>query len=291
MTMTQTSADLTLGTHKLDKYLLRQERVVVVVRRHWVAVWEPIILAIGTIIAVVYISASAKDFQPVIGQISKSTGTADIRTMLAWLLLVVVVRSAYKLWEWRREYIIVTDRRIMLIYGVVTRRVAMLPLAKVTDMTYHRTIMGHLMGYGTFVLESAGQVQALSTIKYVANPDRTYRAVIAQIFHKATDGDDVETVSDDDDLFREHEPGGSPFGRPRWLPPMPRWGKRRDTSMNSGYESPHGLRHRPVEKKAPAENTPPRANRSLFSRDTRDDDPTLYSSDEADDVKNDPTRW
>lgn len=285
MTTTPSSTNLTLGTHKLDKYLLRQERVVVVVRRHWVAVWEPIILAIGSLIAVIYIGSTTSDPDPLITRLSPTTGSDRINELLWQLLFVVVVRSAYKIWEWRREYIIVTDRRIMLIYGVITRRVAMLPLAKVTDMTYHRTVMGHVMGYGTFVLESAGQVQALSTIKYVSNPDRTYRAVISQIFHKATDGEDVETVSDDDDLFREHEPGGSASRRPRWIPAMPKWPKRREKPMNSAFESPHGLQH------LPAERPTARPTRDLFSREPYDDEPTLYSSGDRDEVKKDPTGW
>ena len=32
--------------------------------------------------------------------------------------------------------------------------VAMMPLLKVTDMTYDRSLLGRIVGYGTFVLES-----------------------------------------------------------------------------------------------------------------------------------------
>ena len=58
----------------------------------------------------------------------------------------------------------------------------MMPLTKVTDMSYNRSPLGRLLGYGTFVMESAGQDQALHTVGWVADPDRTYRAMCAEIF-------------------------------------------------------------------------------------------------------------
>ena len=33
----------------------------------------------------------------------------------------------------------------------------MMPLAKVTDMSFQRSPIGRILGYGEFILESAGQ--------------------------------------------------------------------------------------------------------------------------------------
>ncbi len=63
----------------------------------------------------------------------------------------------------------------MLNYGVFTRRVAMMPLMKVTDMSYNRSVLGRLVGYGEFVLESAGQEQALRTVELSAASGRALR--------------------------------------------------------------------------------------------------------------------
>jgi hypothetical protein len=59
----------------------------------------------------------------------------------------------------------------------------MMPLLKVTDMSYVRSIPGQFLGYGKFVLESAGQDQALREVKWVPDPDQTYRDICAEIFH------------------------------------------------------------------------------------------------------------
>ena len=40
----------------------------------------------------------------------------------------------------------------------------MMPLNKVTDMSFQRSFPGRLMGYGEFIVESAGQNQALDRV-------------------------------------------------------------------------------------------------------------------------------
>jgi hypothetical protein len=53
---------------------------------------------------------------------------------------------------------------------------------KVTDMSYNRSVLGRLVGYGEFVLESAGQEQALRTVSYLPRPDALYEEICMEIF-------------------------------------------------------------------------------------------------------------
>ena len=46
-----------------------------------------------------------------------------------------------------------------------------MPLSKVTDLTFQRSLRGRLLGCGTFIVESAGQIQALNRIYYVPRPE------------------------------------------------------------------------------------------------------------------------
>jgi hypothetical protein len=75
----------------------------------------------------------------------------------------------------------------MLVSGIIARKVAMMPLAKLTDMSYKRSTIGVLLGYGTFVLESAGQDQALSRIDYVPRPDELFREISELLFGKRSE--------------------------------------------------------------------------------------------------------
>ena len=64
----------------------------------------------------------------------------------------------------------------------MTRNVNMMPLAKVTDMTFQRSAWGRILGYGKFILESAGQDQALTNVDYLPYPEQLYLEVCGLIF-------------------------------------------------------------------------------------------------------------
>jgi uncharacterized membrane protein YdbT with pleckstrin-like domain len=101
----------------------------------------------------------------------------------------------YFLWQainWAVDYFVVTSHRFILTTGLLNRKVAMMPLAKVTDMTFQRSFLGRILGYGTFILESAGQDQALSTVDFIPYPEQLYLEVCSLLFKplKEEDGGD-----------------------------------------------------------------------------------------------------
>jgi membrane protein YdbS with pleckstrin-like domain len=155
---------------ELDRYLVPTERVIFARRLHWFSLWKPITaLAAGTIL-LSWVSGAVPEDVPFLGQ----------GLLIAWTAVL-----AYFVWEIVQYYLnrfVGTDRRLIMTMGVLTRKVAMMPLAKVTDMSYNRTPGGRILGYGTFVLESAGQDQALSTIEYVPEPDLLYRRINEVLF-------------------------------------------------------------------------------------------------------------
>ena len=98
------------------------------------------------------------------------------------LLVPLFLNLAVKVWEWAVTYFVVTSQRFVLATGVITRKVNMMPLAKVTDMTFQRSPMGRLLGFGEFILESAGQDQALTNVDYLPYPEQLYLEVCGLIF-------------------------------------------------------------------------------------------------------------
>ena len=56
-------------------------------------------------------------------------------------------------------------------------------------MTFERSFLGRLLGYGTFILESAGQDQALSRVDHIPYPEQLYLEVCALIFPQKDGGD------------------------------------------------------------------------------------------------------
>lgn len=153
----------------LARHVLASERVVLATRHHWGRLLEPIVTAVVAFAAVAAVALTSGDLG----------GRIDI---LWWLWLVALGRVGWRFVTWRYEWFLATDKRMMLLTGIVTRKVAMMPLHKVTDMSYSRSLPGQLLGYGEFVLESAGQDQAMRRIAWVPRPDETYRSLCTTIF-------------------------------------------------------------------------------------------------------------
>lgn len=155
---------------ELDRYLLDGERLVTAVHQHWGKVAEPVGSALAAGALVLWVDAT----------IPARFGL--VSTVLWWAWFAVAGRAAYLVAEWRHDWFVATDRRLLLFYGFITRKVSMMPLSKVTDMSYTRSVPGRLLGYGRFVMESAGQDQALREVHFVPQPDANYRAICAEIF-------------------------------------------------------------------------------------------------------------
>lgn len=106
-------------------------------------------------------------------------------SVLAAVSIATIVYGLASTYLWSHEWFVVTDQRVILIKGVFVRKVPQMPAKKVTDMTYERSVAGMIFGYGTFIFESAGQVQALSKISYVPNPDELHNELATAVYDLA----------------------------------------------------------------------------------------------------------
>ncbi len=163
---------------EVNKYLLPHEQQVITVRRHPALLMGPILLTLGGLIAAVVLSDTLLRHQ----------SSLLYLVWIGWGILLV--RLVWKTIDWSVEYFVVTSQRMILTSGFLTRKVAMMPLVKVTDMSFQRSFMGRLLGYGEFILESAGQDQALRTVDHIPYPEQLYLEVCNLIFPSKDDGDD-----------------------------------------------------------------------------------------------------
>ena len=163
---------------EVKKYLLPHEEQLITVRRHPALLMGPALLTLGGLIAAVVLSDT----------VLKSQAWLVYLVWIGWG--IVLVRLIWKAMGWAADYFVVTSQRMMLTSGVLTRRMAMMPLAKVTDMSFERSFWGRLFGYGGFILESAGQDQALRVVDHIPYPEQLYLEVCNLIFPSRDHGDD-----------------------------------------------------------------------------------------------------
>jgi len=159
------------------RVLLPHERRVITVRFHPAILIKPVAHTLGGL--------------AVAGLISTIAHLSSSVLLVVWLLwLLLVIRLLYKVYEWLEDYFVVTSARLLLATGVVKKTVNMMPLSKVTDMRFERSAIGRLFGFGTFIVESAGQDQALHTINHLPYPEQLYIEVCGLIFKDPGSGDD-----------------------------------------------------------------------------------------------------
>jgi membrane protein YdbS with pleckstrin-like domain len=158
------------GPAAVNKYLLPHEHQVITVRKHPAVLIGPIaILLAGVLIAVVLSTTLLRHSHQAI-------------LILVLVVVCLFLYLGYRTWEWAEDYFVVTSDRMLQASGVFTRKIAMMPLVKVTDMSFQRSTLGRLLGFGEFILESAGQDQALRNIDHVPYPEQLYLEICALIF-------------------------------------------------------------------------------------------------------------
>jgi len=164
----------------VNRYLLPNEQQVITVRRHPAILIGPSVLTLGGLIVAGVLTAT----------VLHGNGALVTVVWVAWLVLFV--RMIWKAINWAVDFFVVTSHRILLTSGVLTRKVGMMPLAKVTDMSFQRSFAGRLLGYGEFIVESAGQDQALRNIDHIPYPEQLYLEVCGMLFgsdDQASQGD------------------------------------------------------------------------------------------------------
>jgi len=166
------------GPAAVYRVLLPHERQVITVRFHPAVLIRPVAEVLLGLALAGLLSTT----------VAHGNGLAMLIIWGLWLLLVL--RLVYKIYVWLDEYFVVTSQRLLLATGVFTKTVNMMPLSKVTDMRFERSPSGRLLGYGKFVVESAGQEQALQTVDHLPYPEQLYLEVCGLIFKDKGDSDD-----------------------------------------------------------------------------------------------------
>ena len=159
-----------LAPREIDEYLLPTERRVIRVRQHWAVMMNHLTQTALFLLVLV------------VGQRLIPESNVVVDNVAFYLGLVAVLRFTVLTILWWIERIVITDKRVMLAQGILVHNVGMMPLSKVTDLTFQRTLGGRMFGYGTMIVESAGQIQALNRIEYMPRPEEIYEALSELVF-------------------------------------------------------------------------------------------------------------
>jgi uncharacterized membrane protein YdbT with pleckstrin-like domain len=160
----------------LNKFLLPKERQVISVRQHPAVLVGSVFLVIAGLIVAGLLSSF----------VAHGNGTVILVIWLLWGLLLLWLVG--KIAEWGVQYFVVTSERLMATQGLVTRRVNMIPLTKVSDVEFRQSTVGRLLGYAEFEVLAAGMDNRMRNIRFVPYPNQLYLEVCGVLF-KGKDDD------------------------------------------------------------------------------------------------------
>jgi hypothetical protein len=161
-----------LERSRLKQYLLADEIPILAQHQHWAALWKLIVFGIAG---------------PLVLAVLALVLPANLDALNPFLLLAwIVLFTGWALWKWylwKRKWLVATDKRLLVNYGLIRQGVSMISLARVVDLTYTRSTFGQLLGYGTLERESQKHPHSLHDVRWVKNPDTTYLTICAAIFN------------------------------------------------------------------------------------------------------------
>src|SRR5262245_50763277 len=121
----------------VSRYLFPTERYRGEWKRHWIHLLPQ--FAIGTIATFILGFSS--------GFLARHAAASQLTTLAILVWVGVMGWAAWKVADWFFDRFILTNKRVMVVSGIITRRVAMMPLLRVTDMKYEQSPVGRMLNY------------------------------------------------------------------------------------------------------------------------------------------------
>ena len=148
--------------------LLPGERVLASSCRHWVVLLRPIATAIIAAIVLLVVLG----LLPLAGEVR-------LFLMLAVALAAILIINLYY-WGWRAHEYVLTDQRVILNQGIVSKFSRSIAIDRIQDLTTYQGLWGRTWGFGDIELESAGR-EGAELLSMVPHPQQLRNAIFAQI--------------------------------------------------------------------------------------------------------------
>lgn len=163
-----------LGPPHPRSYIADDEQCLIATRRHWIAPLLTMARAVATMTTAATLLALLNYLAPTVALFQAAVALAALghTAFLGWSIL-----------RWRTDHLLVTDRRLLRISGIVTITVDSVPLTQITDTTCTQSLTGRILDYGTLRIQSAGQAPAIERLHYLPAPATLHRATLDHDHH------------------------------------------------------------------------------------------------------------
>jgi uncharacterized membrane protein YdbT with pleckstrin-like domain len=130
------------------KLLAADENLIHDLHPHWKALIQPVVVLVLVLGVGGFIASAIPD------------GDHQGQERLAVLVVGLVLLGFYSVrpfLRWVTTHFVITDRRVLVRTGILSRTGRDVPLSRVNDITFSTTFLERILGCGTLVIESAGE--------------------------------------------------------------------------------------------------------------------------------------
>ena len=124
------------------------EHLVLKLHQHWKTVLAPLLILAATVVALLVLLLAVPAVRD---------AAAGRLALGAAALVVVIVFVAVPLLRWRTTSYELTNRRLRLRAGILTRTGRDFPLTRISDVSFQQGLLDRLLGCGRLVVESPGE--------------------------------------------------------------------------------------------------------------------------------------
>jgi len=155
------------------RVLLPQEKLHLVARQLPIPLITQLAAAFGGLLAAV--------------AVSEIPGIAAPTRLIIWILPVfLAVRLVVAAVNWPNYYIVVTDKRLLVVSGIINRKVIPFPLPDVGEVGFKQSWRSRSMSYGDLVISPAGGTS--SVFDFIHNPEHFYLDILNFISPSGDEG-------------------------------------------------------------------------------------------------------
>lgn len=150
----------------MTEQLMPGENLLLKVHQHWVVTVRPLLLPIALLVLVLLL-----DLFNTIPADYRVVATLAAAALLGLALVVVWLR-------WNSRSFTVTNRRVILDTGFMSRNTKVIALDRVQDITTSQSLLGRMLGFGRIEIDSAGAAGA-EALNAIPHPQRFRDEVFA----------------------------------------------------------------------------------------------------------------
>ncbi|MEA2677295.1 MAG: hypothetical protein QOJ81_1436 [Chloroflexota bacterium] len=157
-----------------DSLLTEGEVIVLRTRQHWLAL-------IGRARAGVALFVAGLVLLFLIAYFKVAPGTTrDILSGVALIMLVLgIIVFMYRFWIWWAQDYMITNRRLLKVTGVLSKRSADSSLEKINDAVLSQTVFGRMFNYGDLEILTAAE-QAVDRYHMLQSPKEFKKTMLTQ---------------------------------------------------------------------------------------------------------------